>query len=130
MKDHDDYVEAHAQVLREGNQTGGRLTMVSSLIRNPPKYSLQLLYRNEPVMRLDVNPGKYHFNRDTLEKIDKTHWHIWPKMKSVQPVESDMGFSQWCEKFLSKASIDSNIVIPPPPHGKQSLLSLDFEYEI
>ena len=124
-----DYVEARAQVLIQSRKVDSRLILLSHLFYKPLKFSLSLIFRNQSIMRLDVNPGRPHYNKETLEVVDISHWHYRPNMDFARADVRNIPFSQWVQEFLSKAVINSSIHIPAPPQGEQKLLTLDGKSE-
>ena len=119
------YSKAQVKVLVQGENVDSRLILLSKTTGEPLKFSISLLFKNDRIMGLDVNPGRWHLNFDTYDKIFGTHWQIWPNMQVAIDDDRNLSFSEWYREFLSRAVIDSNRQIPMPPQGQQSDLKLN-----
>ena len=122
-QEHKDYSKAQATVVLQKEKVDARLILLARTTGNPLKFSISLLYENNQIMRLDVNPGRWHVNFRTFDKNSVTHWHVWPDMQTAIPDDHERPFTEWHYGFLLKAKIRSNIPITLPPQGHQS----DFE---
>lgn len=96
----------------------GELRMVTHLYRIPEKHSFSVIFQGRRVMGLDVEPGRWHFNAATGERIGGTHWHRWPD-HDVVPDGRNFIHSRWFYEFVKEANIVPPIRYLPPPGGVQ-----------
>jgi hypothetical protein len=87
----------------------------------PPKYSFSMIYRNERVLGLDVNPARIHRNLLVPAKVGGTHWQSWPNMEAEADYR-EQGFAMWLHEFLRRANVVTKFGVLSPPRGVQ----LDF----
>jgi hypothetical protein len=116
-----DYAEANIPLVVPGSRLRGRATLTAHRVRMPAKYSFALLFRNERVLALDVNPG--HSHRNLLSpKVVGSHWQCWPLME-WEAAEGEFEFSEWLRVFLARSNIITRFGVLSPPRGVQLELS-------
>lgn len=101
----------------------GRLIMTAHRYRQPRKYSFVLMYCNERILGLDVDPARTHTNLGDLRVVHGSHWHTWP-CTEAEPEARIMGHRQWFDAFLKRAHIRYPYPYDPPKHGLQLKLPL------
>jgi hypothetical protein len=76
IKDHPDYAEAKVKIAHE--QEGLLVVILTASLAVPKRYSFSLVYRGEPVKRLEIN-GRPHTNRckDKKKFLWETHKHVY-----------------------------------------------------
>jgi hypothetical protein len=115
---HEDYAAASTVVaVSDSRVLRGRLILTAHKVRLPPKYGFSLLFRNERILALDVNPGRSHRNLFVPSKVAGTHWQRWPKMEAEEDYR-DQTFAVWMRDFLRQANV-ANFVVKLPPRGVQ-----------
>ncbi|MGY4259724.1 hypothetical protein ACVI1L_006792 [Bradyrhizobium sp. USDA 4516] len=118
-----DYSQAYMRVHVPGSlRLRGRVIVTAHKLREPPKYGFSLVFRNERLLALDVNPARFHRNLLAPAKIGGTHWQRWPKMEAeadnrVRP------FNHWLHEFLVTANVGCRFRVLSPPRGIQLELS-------
>jgi hypothetical protein len=94
----------------------GRLELSAHRFRIPNKYSFSIIFRNERVFALDVEPGLSHTNFISLEKIIGTHWQCWP-FQEATPDSRNLLHRAWLDEFLKRANIRYPFRYRSPPFG-------------
>lgn len=97
----------------------GTVHLMAHRYRQPRKYSFTLNYCNQRVFALDVNPGRVHFNPQTLEQVGVTHWQKWPDLDAIGDPRN-LGHRDWFTEFLKRSCIVYTKRCPPPPEGVQA----------
>jgi hypothetical protein len=117
-----DWAEARLmlQTAGDGAPMGGQIRMTVHKKRIPAKYSFALLYRNQRVFGLDVNPARGHMNPDTLESIRCTHWQLWPCTRA-EADDRIQSHERWFREFLKRAKVTFPFRYRPPPDGTEQL---------
>lgn len=116
---HPDYAEASIPVTVPNNKIfRGRVILTAHRLRNPYKFSFSMVFKNERILALDVNPARSHRNLFTPATIKVTHWQRWPHMEA-EPDPRDFGFSRWLHEFLNTANVTCNFRVGLPPTGVQ-----------
>jgi hypothetical protein len=115
---HPDYSEASMKVAGINSGLRGRIILAAHIVRYPPKYGFALVFRNERVLGLDVNPARIHRNLLVRTKVGGTHWQQWPTMEA-EAVHQERPFNQWLHEFLVRANVSCRFKVSPPPHGVQ-----------
>jgi len=80
----------------------------------PRKYGFALLLGSEKVLRLDVDPGRTHFDPVTLTSVTGTHWQPWPGSRAI-PDERNLNHLGWFNEFLGRARIRYDGIYTAPP---------------
>ena len=119
---HGDYAEARMTVVVPGTRFRGRIILTGHRVRVPPKYGFALIFRNERVLGLDVNPGRGHRNLLVPAKVGGTHWQRWPHMEA-ETDDRNHPFTVWLSEFLRMANVTCNFRVLSPPQGVQLDLS-------
>jgi hypothetical protein len=120
---HSDYAEAAMLVASHDSRLmRGRIVLAAHKVRQPPKYCLSLIFRNERVLALDVNPARIHRNLLPRAKVGGTHWQQWPAMEAVADPR-ERPFNQWLHEFLVRANVLCRFRVLSPPQGVQLDLS-------
>lgn len=120
---HGDYAEASILVAsRDSRLTRGKIVLTAHRLRQPPKYGFALIFRNERVLGLDVNPARIHRNLLVPAKIGGTHWQQWPVMEA-EPDHRERPFNQWLHEFLVRTNVRCRFRVSSPPQGVQLELS-------
>jgi hypothetical protein len=118
---HGDYAEAKMTVAVPATRLRGRIILTGHRVRVPPKYCLSLIFRNERVLALDVNPARGHRNLLIPAKVGCTHWQRWPHMEA-EADDRNQPFTVWLGEFLRVANVTCKFRVLSPPQGVQ----LDF----
>lgn len=116
---HPDFAQARCLLTVPG-QAGreGYLVMLAHVYRDPRKYGFTLIFRRKPVLRLDVEPGKFHKNISTRGSVSGTHWQRWPIFDAEED-SRQLVHRQWLDEFLKEANIAPLPRYRPPPEGRQ-----------
>jgi hypothetical protein len=119
---HGDYAEARMTVVVSGARLRGRIVLTGHRVRIPPKYGLALIFRNERVLGLDVNPARGHRNLLKPTSVGGTHWQRWPHMEA-EADDRNLSFTVWLGEFLRIANVTCKFRVLSPPQGVQLDLS-------
>jgi hypothetical protein len=120
---HSDYAEAAMSIAAPDSRLlRGRILLTAHRLKRPPKYGLALLFRNERILALDVNPARFHRNLLLPGSVGGTHWHDWPSMDAVEDGR-DLPFNQWLHEFLLRTNVRCKFRVASPPQGVQLELS-------
>jgi hypothetical protein len=116
---HGDYAEAVMPVaVADSRLLRGRVILAAHRVRQPPKYCFSVVFRNERVLALDVNPARIHRNLLVPAKVGSTHWQRWPYMEADAD-DRELPFNRWLNEFLRRANVKSRFPILSPPQGVQ-----------
>ncbi len=121
-KTHTDYAVAAMTVAVPDSRLRGRMMLTAHRVRKPEKYGFALLFRNERIFALDVNPGHSHRNLFARNSVNGTHWQCWPLMEA-EPDDASCAFGSWLQLFLVRAKIVTKFGVLSPPRGVQLELS-------
>jgi hypothetical protein len=120
---HADYAEAAMVVASPDTRLlRGRIVLTAHRLRQPPKYGFTLIFRNERVLGLDVNPARIHRNLLVPAKVGGTHWQRWPVMEA-EADHRERPFNHWLHEFLVRANVSCKYRVTSPPQGVQLELS-------
>lgn len=119
---HGDYAEARMTVVAPGTRLRGRIVLTGHRVRIPPKYGFSLIFRNQRVLALDVNPARGHRNLLVPANVGGTHWQRWPHMEA-EVDDRQLPFTVWLGEFLRIANVTCDFRVLSPPQGVQLDLS-------
>lgn len=110
------YARAHTRVAGEDGRICGRVVLNAHISKMPPKYSFCLLFQNESILRLDVNPKRSHTDFIELRRVTilETHWQYWPEYRAIVD-KRDLSHHIWLDEFLRRCRITSHHRYVRPP---------------
>jgi len=124
MANHPDYALASSIVrFSDSRVLRGQMIIASHRLKEPAKYCFSLLFRNERILGLDIEPGRSHRNLLRGFSVMETHWQAWPKMEA-EPYARNLTFGLWVTEFLNRANVKCMHPIKAPPRGVQLDLPL------
>jgi hypothetical protein len=117
---HAEYAVASIQILTSDDRSRmrGRIVLNAHRIRMPPKYCFAVVFRNERVFALDIEPGRSHRNLLVSGVIPGTHWQRWPMM-DAEPDSRDRPFADWLQEFFERTNTTCKFRVKSPPRGVQ-----------
>jgi hypothetical protein len=118
---HRDYAVCQIRVTHTlPSRIRARLILQSHIYRNPRKYMFTLLFGNERVFGLDVDPNRSHRNLFSNKSVSVTHWTTYPCSVAI-PDSRTLSHQQWLAEFCKGCNLDFGLPYMPPTHDKVQL---------